>query len=308
MTRPLASQVASGPTLVVLAAGQAKRYGGVKPLAPVGLAGEAVIDLLGGDAIAAGFGRIVLVVGPETGPAIRYHVERTWPSHVDVHLAVQEAPRGTADAVVAAMQHLGTRAGDAEPFGVANADDLYGHEGLGLLADLLRADEADPNSGAHHAIVCYRLRHTLIGDAPVTRGVCRVEDDGLLHAIDERRKVTPVGGRIEAHDDKEPAELDGDAWVSVNLWGLGPQMVGVLQEATAGGGAGEVLLPEVVGDLLAGRRVVRDGPVRFRVVRSEGRCIGVTHPGDLALVQADLAMEVGRGERPAQVWPSTPGR
>ena len=75
------------PSLVVLAAGLARRYGGCKPLAPIGPSGEAVIDLLVSDAIAAGFGRVVLVLHPETGPAIRYHVDavlaRTgsmWPS------------------------------------------------------------------------------------------------------------------------------------------------------------------------------------------------------------------------------------
>jgi len=65
--------------LVILAAGRAKRYGGCKPLAPVGPQGEAVIDLVASDALAAGFGAIVLVLSPSTGPAIRYHVEHTWP-------------------------------------------------------------------------------------------------------------------------------------------------------------------------------------------------------------------------------------
>ena len=71
------------PVLVMMAAGAARRYGGCKPLAPVGLHGEAVIDLLVSDAVAAGFGRIVLVLHPETGPAIRYHVEQVWPESVD---------------------------------------------------------------------------------------------------------------------------------------------------------------------------------------------------------------------------------
>ena len=42
----------SPPTLVLLAAGRARRYGGCKPLAPVGLHGEAVIDLVASDALA----------------------------------------------------------------------------------------------------------------------------------------------------------------------------------------------------------------------------------------------------------------
>ena len=83
------------PTLVILAAGRARRYGGCKPLAPVGTHGEAVIDLVASDAVAAGFGTIVLVLGPSTGPAIRYHVEHTWPEAVDVRFATQSAPLGT---------------------------------------------------------------------------------------------------------------------------------------------------------------------------------------------------------------------
>src|ERR1700719_2565851 len=76
MGRMTASSSDDRPVLVVLAAGMATRYGGCKPLAPLGLHGEAVIDLIAGDAVSAGFGAVVLVLGPQTGPAIRYHVGR----------------------------------------------------------------------------------------------------------------------------------------------------------------------------------------------------------------------------------------
>ena len=115
----------AGLALVILAAGRARRYGGCKPLAPVGPHGEAVIDLVASDALAAGFGTIVLVLGPSTGPAIRYHVEHTWPDAVDVRFATQPAPLGTVDAVLCASDYVG----DA-PYGVGNADDVYGRDGL----------------------------------------------------------------------------------------------------------------------------------------------------------------------------------
>lgn len=287
----------SSATLVVLAAGQATRYGGaVKPLAPVGPGGEAVIDIVGSDAVAAGFSRLVLVLGHETGPAIRYHVERTWPARVDVAFALQEVPRGTVDAVLAAEEHVGPHAS----FGVANADDVYGQGGLARLASHVAA------AGDEHALVAYRLRDSLIGREPVTRGICEVGPDGMLRAVDERRKVTPrADGTIVAGDDREPAELDPEAPVSVNLWGFRPTIWAVFEEAMAQAGtdpAAEVLLPEVVGELLAGGRHSGAGPQRFAVLDAPGRCIGVTHPGDLALVQADLARQVGKGERPAQLW------
>src|SRR5258708_22584473 len=96
----------AGPALVILAAGRAKRYGGCKPLAPVGPHGEAVIDIVASDALAAGFEVIVMVLGPSTGPAIRYHVEHTWPGAVDVRFATQPAPLGTVHAVLCASDFV----------------------------------------------------------------------------------------------------------------------------------------------------------------------------------------------------------
>jgi hypothetical protein len=276
------------PPLVILAAGRARRYGGVKPLAPVGPRGEAVIDLVASDALSGGFGSIVLVLGPSTGPAIRYHVEHTWPSHVDVSFALQEAPLGTVHAVLSASEFVG----DA-PYGVGNADDIYGRPAVALLADHLQ--------GPHptNALVGFRLADAVVGEAPVTRGICEVGPDGELLRVDERRQVSalPDGGFTSA-DGREPVMLAPDARVSMNLWGFTPEFHRTLEAAMAAAiGASEeaeVLLPEVVGQSLT------SSP--FTVLPAAGRCIGVTHPDDLELVQADLARQVGQGVRPAVLW------
>ena len=141
--------------------------------------------------MAGGFGTIVLVLGPGTGPAIRYHVEHTWPDAVDVRFAVQSAPLGTVHAVLSASEHIG----DA-PYGVGNADDIYGRAACAQLVEHLRAPaiaDADTN-----ALVGYRLADAVIGSSPVTRGICRVGDDGALLGLDERRQVTrtPEGGFV----------------------------------------------------------------------------------------------------------------
>jgi MobA-like NTP transferase domain len=278
------------PALVILAAGRARRYGGCKPLAPVGPHGEAVIDLVASDAVAAGFGTIVLVLGPSTGPAIRYHVEHTWPEAVDVRFALQPAPLGTVHAVLSASAHVGD-----SPYGVGNADDVYGQAACAQLATHLKA-EPDTN-----ALVGYRLDDAVVGSSPVTRGICRVADDGTLLGVDERRQVTrtPEGGFV-ADDDREPAELSPDARVSMNLWGFTPAFHKTLQAAmdaaTDASEEAEVLLPVVVGESLA--------TSSFSVLPAQGRCIGVTHPDDLALVQAELNRQVAAGERPAKLWAS----
>jgi hypothetical protein len=280
----------NAPSLVILAAGRARRYGGCKPLAPVGPHGEAVIDLVASDALAAGFGTIVLVLGPETGPAIRYHVEHTWPGGVDVRFALQAAPLGTVNAVLSASEHVG----DA-PYGVGNADDIYGQAGCTLLADHLTA-RADRN-----ALVGYRLADAVIGRAPVTRGICQVAEDGQLLGVDERRQVTATDeGGFVSGDGRQPATLSPDARVSMNLWGFTPAFHQALHAAMAAAvdasEEAEVLLPEVVAHSLAAHS--------FTVLEAEGRCIGVTHPDDLSLVQAELNLQVGQGMRPAKLWAS----
>ena len=286
----MADPDSTGLPLVILAAGRARRYGGLKPLAPVGPHGEAVIDLVASDALAGGFDTIVLVLGPETGPAIRYHVEQTWPAEVDVRFATQPAPLGTVHAVLCASGHV-----EGRPYAVGNADDVYGTAACNLLARHLR------DAGPANALVGFRLADAVIGQSPVTRGICSVGDDGMLVEVDERRKVrrTPDGD-FEVGDGRQPARLSPDERVSMNLWGFTPAfhaiLKAVMEAAVDASEEREVLLPEAVAGSLSS--------AGFAVLPAAGRCVGVTHPDDLTLVQDELERQVAAGERPAQLWTS----
>ncbi len=294
------------PALVVLAAGMARRYGGCKPLAPIGPYGEAVLDLLVGDAVRAGFGRIVLVLHPESGPAIRYHVEQCWPDAIDVAFAEQRLPLGTVHAVLAA--ELALEPGTS--FGVSNADDVYGEVAMGLLAGQLR-------SSAHeHMLVGFSLRSTVATSDPVTRGICTVGPDGLLASLDERRHVHTDGdaGGFVSDDGLEPKQLDGRVPASVNLWGFQTEIWDIFHAAMDGSGLdeeallalavvggevpkAEVLLPEVISTMVADKVGL---PVR--VLTTEAELVGVTHAADLPIVSAELARQVAFGVRPADLW------
>jgi hypothetical protein len=294
------------PSLVVLAAGMARRYGGCKPLAPIGPNGEAVIDLLVSDAVTAGFGQIALVLHPDTGPAIRYHVERCWPESVDVAFAEQRMPLGTVHAVLAAQPVLGPD----QPFAVSNADDVYGEVPMRLLARQLVSGEGE------HALIGYQLRSTVATSDPVTRGICEVDASGFLTALTERRQVTRLddGGSFSAKDGIEPETLSGELPASVNLWGFQPSIWDVFQSAmdasgldegallaqvAAGGDApkAEVLLPDVVATMVSDRTGL---PVR--VITTDAKLVGVTHAADLPVVSAELARQMAWGTRPARLW------
>jgi MobA-like NTP transferase domain len=294
------------PSLVVLAAGLACRCGGCKPLAPIGPNGEAVIDLLVSDAMTAGFGQIVLVLHPETGPAIRYHVEQCWPEGREVAFAEQRLPLGTVHAVLAAQGALRPD----QPFAVVNADDVYGEQAMGQLA-------AQLSSGAdQHALIGYALRNTVATDDPVTRGVCQVDGEGLLVGLTERRQIVrhDLGHTFTSEDGLEPAALDGSLPTSVNLWGFQPAIWDVFQTAMDGSGLdeeallatvasggeipkAEVLLPEVVATMVSSGTGL---PVR--VITTTAKLVGVTHAADLPVVSAELARQVAWGIRPSRVF------
>ena len=284
----------TAPTLVLLAAGMGSRFGGPKQIAPIGPGGSALIDYAARDAVAAGFGRLVLIVRGEIVDAVERHVAGHWPLELrpeyvrqDLEPAAAAAtsagrvkPLGTAHALLATAPLLDG------PFGVANADDLYGAAAFKLLADHLAG-------GGGHALVGYRLANTLLGDRPVNRALCEIGPDGGLTGIvegavdvgDGELTWRPVGAPVT-----EARVMKGDEPVSMNLWGFTPEILPVLRSAfaafEAGGGiaAGEELfLPNVVGQHL--------GPpegLGVTVLVSDGRCLGVTHPDDVPLLQETL--------------------
>lgn len=303
------------PTLVILAAGLARRYGGCKPLAPVGPAGEAILDYVGSDAMLAGYGRVILVLHPVTGPAVLEHVRRSWTRSLTVEACEQSAPRGTADAVLAARPLLGRN----EWFAVCNADDMYGAEAFGQLGRYLAEcqDLADvaPEFDLEHAVVLYELARTVLGNARVTRGICHLDAAGRLERLDERRFVGVASGSLQmtSEDGRLPGIIDRSSPTSVNLWGFGPSIWPVFEAAMeqaaadaasegAAATASEVLIPEVVDRAVRGSLEVAGRPPQVRALLSKGKCIGVTHPDDLARVQLELFRQVALGARSDELW------
>jgi hypothetical protein len=266
------------------------RFGGVKQLAPVGPTGEAILDYSAADARAAGFGAVVLVVRSEIEQAVADHVAARWPADLPVTLLCQDQhvqaraaaaagrrkPLGTAHAVLTAAPGL------SGPFAVINADDHYGAEPYQLLAGHLRAAQGD-------ALVIFEVANTLIGDAAVTRALCEVGGGRRLRGVEEGtvRAGWPAVRVWTGRSGREVA-LTGTEPVSMNFWGFGHETLEVfaaaVEEFMAGdqvAGDAEVLLPDVARSLIADGR-------RFTALATGGRCVGVTHPGDVAIVQGML--------------------
>jgi nucleotidyltransferase-like protein len=278
------------------------RFGGPKQIAPIGPGGSALIDYAARDAMAAGFGRLVLIVRGEIIEAVESHVRQHWPAEllpeyvrqdlepaaVAATAAGRQKPLGTAHALIAAAPSLA-----GGPFGVANADDLYGAAAFTLLAQHL-------GGGGGHALVGYRLANTLLGDRPVNRALCAVDAygnvtgivEGAVHIGDAGDGGDPeLTWRPVGAPEAEARVVKGDEPVSMNLWGFTPAILPVLRESfdafSAGDGiaAGqELFLPNVVGEHLRSA----GGDLTVTMLVSAGRCLGVTHPDDVPLLQETL--------------------
>jgi len=254
-------------TMVILAAGMGSRFGGPKQLLPVGPNGETILDYNAHDAVAAGFGRIVIVTRAELHAEVSALVERGVGRVAEAVVVLQHVPPGrtkplgTCDAVLAAGPHVDG------VFGVANADDLYGAGAFAAVGAAVSDDGA--------AVLGLPLSSTVPREGAVSRAVLEVGADDRVLAIREVAGITA----------SSLASRADDAFVSMNLWGFPSSALDDLAEvarrfvpvdATA-----ELFLPDVVGDLVGA------GRLRVRLVPSPDPWTGMTNPGDVEAVRAD---------------------
>ncbi len=282
-------------TLVVMAAGIGRRFGGDKQLVEVGPGGETFLDYAIDAAVRAGASKVVLVVRSGIESTLQAHVAARHRDSLgrgiefvyvrqDEHGPPRAKPWGTAHAVLVAEAEV------PGPFVVCNADDYYGPSALSALASA--AADLDDDE----ACLCgYGLGRTLSATGTVSRGVCQVSDGRLVGIVEHHGVARRADGTITAAD--PPAELADDTVVSMNLWAfpraafdwVGDSFEHFLAEHCADADA-ECLLPTVVGERMA------QGELVVRVATTDESWIGVTNADDLATARAALAS--GRASGP----------
>jgi NDP-sugar pyrophosphorylase family protein len=259
----------TGTSLVVLAGGLGTRFGGTKQLVAVREDGATVTDVLLERAAAAGIARAVIVVRPEIEDRLRARADRMERTGIRVEVVLQNRPRGTADAVLAAREAI-----DGS-FVVVNADDLYPAVAFSLVAGHLREARS-----TEHAVVGFRLDRTLVGSRPEARALLTVDEAGAPVAVREGRVEKGAVLRFVTAMSVEP--LAGDERVSMNMWGFRPSVFDALAVAVAGAPvttrATEVLLPDVVATMI-------DQGDTVRVLGCDEPCIGITYPDDVDAVR-----------------------
>jgi glucose-1-phosphate thymidylyltransferase len=165
---------------------------GVKALMPID---RPFLDYALGALAEAGYRRVCLVIGPEHDQLRRYCEEELDCTRLQIEFAIQQEPRGTADAVLAVENFA---AGDA--FVVVNSDNYYPLEALAALRQL-----------AGPAVAAFARSSMLEqGNIPAERllkfAVIEQDERGNLQRIIEK----PSAEVLE--------NLPGDPVVGMNCW------------------------------------------------------------------------------------------
>ena len=266
-------------TLVVMAAGMGSRFGGLKQAEPVTDDGKGILDFSVHDAKAAGFEKAVFIVREDMKEDFKQLIGDRIAKTIDVEYVLQDMkdlpagrtkPFGTGHAILCCKDVV------KEPFAIINADDYYGHNAFFEIRKHLAAAKK-----GEYAMTAYLLENTLSKNGTVSRGVCDT-GNGFLKKVTEITKTAPDGS-IEKEGER--IVLPGDTPVSMNLWGLTPDIFDVLEEdyskflAEANLMKDEFFIPSVIS------KAVDTGRATVRVFRNADKWYGITYREDLQEVK-----------------------
>ncbi len=297
------------PTLLIMAAGMASRYGSMKQIQQFGPSGETIMDYSIYDAIKAGFEKVVFIIRKDFAEDFKAIFEPKLQGKIKTEYVYQEMtaftegyqapaertkPWGTSHAILCAQPVIN------EPFAVINADDFYGQDAFQKAYDFL-VNKANEQT---YALVGYQLENTLSENGSVSRGVCEVDADNNLVQINERLKVYEEAGQIvyeEADGSKHP--IGDTAKASMNFWCFAPSLFPFLQEEFRKflQQSGQELKAEFLIPYSADR-FIKDGKGVIKVIPTAAQWFGVTYKEDAPVVKQRLEAEIAAGKYPQSLW------
>jgi len=297
------------PTLLILAAGMASRYGSMKQVQSFGPSGETIMDYSIYDAIESGFGKVVFIIRKEFADNFKAIFEPKLKGKVETAYVYQDLdgfigsykvpaertkPWGTAHAVLSAVEAV------QEPFAVINADDFYGRDAFEKAYHFLTTD-CNPNL---YSIIGYELIKTLSDNGSVSRGVCEVDGNNNLVSIAERTKIyMNADKKITYEEGDKKFEVPSTAKVSMNFWCFDPSVFAFIKDIfqdflaeNINNPKSEFFIP-IIGD-----KFIHDGRGAIEVIPTDAKWFGVTYKEDAPEVQESLNKLIAAGVYPDNLW------
>jgi len=296
------------PTLLILAAGMASRYGSMKQMDGFGPNQETIIDYSIYDAIKAGFGKVVFIIKEEFAenfktvfePKLNGKIETQYVfqnfdlKQFDIEVEIERAkPWGTGHAILAARHAIN------EPFCVINADDFYGFDAFKKMVNFLTTEVTDNN----FSMIGYEIEKTLSDFGSVSRGVCKVSAEGYLEEITERTNVFRSVDDVVYEENEVQYPLSNNTRVSMNFWGFKPCVFPLAEKlfkefaiTHQTDPKSEFYIPMIVESLL------NSGHATFTVVPTDSQWFGVTYKEDKPIVKASIGELIESGVYPNSLW------
>ena len=148
----------------------------------------------------------------------------------------------------------------------------------------------------------FQLKNTLSDNGTVTRGVCE-EEDGLLTNIVETHNIEKLDGRAAVRTETDITYYDDETPVSMNMWGLPADFIGVLEERfpeflkniPEGDLKAEFLIPVIIGELIG------EGKADCVVLPTSDKWFGMTYKEDIPTVKDAFKDLVANGVYPENI-------
>jgi len=274
------------PTLIVMAAGMASRYGSLKQIEKLGPQGQTIMDYSVHDAIEAGFGKILFIIRKSIEKEFTENIISKYRNKIDVDYVFQEIesvpdgvtytpertkPWGTGHAVLMAAGKINTA------FAAINSDDFYGRNAF--IAAINHINTGEPDT---YGIIGYPINKTLSDYGAITRAICETDENNYLVDITERTHVQAKEGNTFFKDENEKwLVIDNNATVSMNFWVFYPSFFQYMKMAfnefikvNSFNPKAEILIPTVIKSL------VKEAKVKVSVYNVNSLWFGVTYPED----------------------------
>ena len=252
--------------LVIMAAGMGSRFGGgIKQLEPVGPNGEIIMDYSIHDAIEAGFNKVVFIIRKDIKEAF--------------HDAIGKRIEGICNRL--------------------NVEFAYAYQELDDLPEEIKkpVDRSKPWGTGQAVLVCKDIikePFVVINADDYYGKEAFVKIHEFLIMETYEIKKTEDGAESQGN------KINVNSHVSMNMWGLTPEFVGLLEEGFVeffenikGDEAkelkGEYLLPIYIDELL------KKGKVSVKLLETQDKWFGVTYKEDKPVVVESFAKLIADG-------------
>lgn len=296
------------PTLVILAAGMASRYGSMKQVQGFGPCNETIMEYSIYDAIEVGFGKVIFIIREEFAETFKNTFCPKLDGRIEVDFVYQDLnkflngrklpetrvkPWGTGHAILCCKGFIN------EPFAVINADDFYGRDGMQKAYDFL----INECSTETYGIIGYKLINTLSENGSVSRGVCKTDSEKNLIEINERTKVYKTADSLVYEDETGVNPLPSDALVSMNLICFHQNVLELCEqefdkflEKNIQTEKGEFFIPSVTNVF------IQNGLGNVKVKSTDAKWFGVTYKEDAPSVSVNLRNLIAEKVYPNCLW------